>query len=166
MKRATKKAPAKASSARTTAGGKSVTEKATGATKKARKAVAKKSPARRKPGGKKMKAYATFDLWFADQSPGNQRILRALRAFVRRVAPKLEESVKWGNGCWVKGASPVAYAYSDEDHVQFGFFRGATLTDPDGLLQGKGQYVRHVKVRRPEDIDERALAALLRQAIR
>jgi hypothetical protein len=32
------------------------------------------------------------------------------------------------------------------------------------LLEGKGQYVRHIKVRRPAEIDERAFAALLRQA--
>jgi hypothetical protein len=113
-----------------------------------------------------MKAYASFDLYLADQSPANQRILRALRGFVRRAAPKLEESVKWGNGCWVKGGAPVSYAYSAEDHVQFGFFRGAALSDPRGLLEGKGQYVRHVKLRRPADLDEKALGALLRQALR
>jgi hypothetical protein len=26
--------------------------------------------------------------------------------------------------------------------------------DPQGLLEGKGQYVRHIKVRNPSDIDE------------
>jgi hypothetical protein len=32
------------------------------------------------------------------------------------------------------------------------------------LLEGKGQYVRHIKVRSPSGIDEKAFAALLRQA--
>lgn len=114
----------------------------------------------------KMKAYATFDLYLADQPPKNRTIIRALRAFVKRKAPKLQEFVKWGNGCWVNGKAPVAYVYSDEDHVQFGFIRGSALDDPRGLLEGKGQYVRHVKVRTVEDIDERAFGALLRQAAR
>jgi hypothetical protein len=48
--------------------------------------------------------------------------------------------------------------------VQFGFFYGSSLRDPKGLLEGKGQYVRHVKVRNRSAIDERAFAALLRQA--
>jgi hypothetical protein len=48
--------------------------------------------------------------------------------------------------------------------VQFGFFSGAALRDPRGLLEGKGQYVRHIKVRGSTDIDELAFAALLRQA--
>jgi hypothetical protein len=114
----------------------------------------------------KMKAYATFDLYLADQSRKNQTLIRALRSFVRRTAPKLVESVKWGNGCWLKGKEPVAYVYSAPDHVQFGFFRGATLGDPKHLLQGKGAYVRHVKLRKVAEIDERAFGALLRQAAR
>lgn len=113
-----------------------------------------------------MKAYATFDLYLADQPPKNQKIIRALRRFVQRVAPKLEESVKWGNGCWLQGKQPIAYVYSDAKWVQFGFIRGSSLEDPKGLLEGQGQYVRHVKVRKVADIDERAFAALLRQAVR
>ncbi len=79
-----------------------------------------------------MKRYATFDEYFADQPSKNRSIIRALRKFVERKAPQLEESVKWGNGCWLKGKVPVAYVYSAPDHVQFGFFAGAQLKDPKG----------------------------------
>ena len=112
----------------------------------------------------KMKAYESFDLYLDDQPPKNKAIIKALRAFVKRTAPKLTEAVKWGNGCWVKGKAPIAYVYSDKDHVQFGFVHGSSLDDPKGLLQGKGQYVRHVKVRKVADIDEATLRAFLRQA--
>ena len=114
----------------------------------------------------KMKAHASFDEYLADQRPKNQAIIRALRKFVKRVAPALTESVKWGNGCWLGTKGPVAYVYSDDGFVQFGFFRGAALTDRLGLLEGKGQYVRHIKVRSPSAINEKAFAALLRQAAR
>jgi hypothetical protein len=124
----------------------------------------------------KMKKYASFDDYLDDQPPKNRSIIRALRRFVKRVEPGLEESVKWGNGCWVKGETPkgkapkgkvpVAYVYSAPDHVQFGFVRGSTLKDPRGLLEGNGQYVRHVKVRKPSDIDEAVFTAFLRQAAR
>jgi len=113
-----------------------------------------------------MKAYATFDLYLADQPPKNQGIIRALRKFVRRTFPKLEESVKWSNGCWLQGRVPVAYVYAAPEFTQFGFIRGSSLADPRGLLEGEGQYVRHIKVRKLADIDERAFAALLRQAVR
>jgi hypothetical protein len=113
----------------------------------------------------KMKAYATFDLYLADQPPKNRAIIRALRAFVKRAAPALVESVKWGNGCWLKGKAPVAYVYSDDGFVQFGFIRGAALEDPAGLLEGKAQYVRHIKVSKVSDIAPRMFAPLVRQAV-
>ena len=113
---------------------------------------------------KKMKAYASFDDYLADQGARNQAIIRALRRFVSRAEPSLSETVKWGNGCWIGSKGPVAYVYSDTGYVQFGFFRGSSLEDPKGLLEGKGAYVRHIKVRRLSDIDERAFALLLRQA--
>lgn len=115
---------------------------------------------------KKMKPYASFDAYLEDQSPKNQVIIRALRAFVKRAEPGLDETVKWGNGCWVGRNGPVAYVYSDSGYVQFGFFRGSTLKDPKGLLEGKGAYVRHIKVRDRSEIDARAFSALLRQAAR
>ncbi len=115
----------------------------------------------------KMKAYATFDLYLKDQRPKNQTVIRALRKFVKRVQPELVESVKWGNGCWLKGAKPVAYVYAgDPDFTQFGFMYGSKLRDPKKLLEGKGAYVRHIKVRTTKDIDEEPFAALLKQAVK
>ena len=111
-----------------------------------------------------MKTYASFDEYFADQTTRNQAIIRVLRKFVKQVAPRLQESVKWGNGCWIKGDAPVAYVHCKDDHVQFGFFRGYALKDPKGLLNGQGKFVRHIKVGKRTDIDDTAFAALLKQA--
>ncbi|MEX2152248.1 MAG: DUF1801 domain-containing protein [Gemmatimonadaceae bacterium] len=114
----------------------------------------------------RMKAYPSFDAYVADQKPRNRRIIHALRKFVRRKEPRLTETVKWGNGCWVGASGLVAYVYSAPEYVQLGFFRGATLKDPRGLLEGAGKYVRHIKVHGVSEIDERAFAALLKQAAR
>ena len=69
-------------------------------------------------------------------------------------------------GAGVSASGPVAYVYSATDYVQFGFFGGSALKDPRGLLEGEGQYVRHIKVHGTSDIDETAFAALLKQAAR
>ena len=114
----------------------------------------------------KMKAYASFDEYQKDQSPGNQAIIRALRRFVKSSEPRLTEAVKWGNGCWIGSKGPVAYVYSAPEYVQFGFFRGSSLRDPKKLLEGKGEYVRHAKVHAVSDIDKQAFGALLKQAAR
>lgn len=115
-------------------------------------------------GPHKMKAYASFDAFQADQPPRTRTILRALRKLVREQEPHLVETVKWGNGCWVGEGGPVAFAHVKPDHVQFGFFSGAALNDPGGLLEGKGKFIRHVKVRASRTMDRDALTRLLRQA--
>ena len=114
---------------------------------------------------RRMKTYASFDDYLKAQNPKNQAIIRALRRFVKRIEPGLSEAVKWGNGCWVSKSGPVAYVYCATGYVQFGFFSGSSLKDPKGLLEGEGKYVRHTNVRAPSGIDERAFAALLRQAV-
>jgi hypothetical protein len=114
----------------------------------------------------KMKVYASFDDYYADQPAKNRRIIKALREFVGRAAPRLDESVKWGNGCWLREKAPVAYVYSAADHVQFGFFFGAMLKDPKRLLAGKGKFVRFIKLQSTDAIDEAGFKALLSQAVR
>jgi hypothetical protein len=112
-----------------------------------------------------MKAYASFDAYLKDQRRANQTVLRALRKLVKRVAPSLEEAVKYGNGCWVQGKYPIVYVYAAADHTQFGFIAGSKLADPKHLLEGSGKYVRHVKLHTTGDIVERDLVALLVQAV-
>jgi hypothetical protein len=112
-----------------------------------------------------MKAYASFAEWKADQSPRNQRLIAALAKIVEGVAPEFTRSVKWGQGCWLSGETPKVYIHAEPDHVQLGFYAGATLDDPDGLLVGKGKYVRHVKVFTRGDIDAEGFEKLVRQVV-
>lgn len=57
-----------------------------------------------------------------------------------------------------------AYVNAFTAHVNVGFFRGAELPDRSKLLEGSGKYMRHVKLRPGEDIDEAALIELIEAA--
>jgi len=57
-----------------------------------------------------------------------------------------------------------AYANAFKAHVNVGFFRGAELADPDRLLEGSGRFMRHVKLRPGQRVDEAALRTLIRAA--
>ena len=46
-------------------------------------------------------------------------------------------------------------------HVNVGFFRGAEIADPEGLLEGTGRFMRHVKLRPGTDVDAAALMRLI-----
>jgi hypothetical protein len=57
----------------------------------------------------------------------------------------------------------AAFAYVDAftAHVNVGFFNGAALADPAGLLEGTGKFMRHVKLKPRQNIDSQALASLI-----
>jgi hypothetical protein len=62
----------------------------------------------------------------------------------------------------------AAFGYVDafRAHVNVGFFHGATLDDPAGLLEGAGKRMRHVKLRWGEPVDAAALNELIAAACR
>jgi len=62
----------------------------------------------------------------------------------------------------------AAFAYVDafRNHVNVGFFHGAALPDPAGLLEGTGKYMRHVKLKPDLAVDSIALSALIDAAYR
>jgi hypothetical protein len=62
----------------------------------------------------------------------------------------------------------AAFAYVDafRAHVNVGFYQGASLADPDRLLEGAGKRMRHVKLRWGALVDEDALRALIEAAYR
>lgn len=58
-----------------------------------------------------------------------------------------------------------AYIGVQKDHVNLGFYYGTTLPDPDGLLEGTGKTLRHLKLRPTATPSPTAIKALLRAAI-
>jgi hypothetical protein len=60
----------------------------------------------------------------------------------------------------------AAFAYVDafKAHVNVGFFLGAEIADPQGLLQGTGRFMRHVKLGPGRDVDDEALKKLIETA--
>jgi hypothetical protein len=62
--------------------------------------------------------------------------------------------------------APFGYVNAFKAHVNVGFFHGAALTDPAGLLEGTGKYMRHVKVKPGRAVDRSSLEALITAAYR
>ena len=63
-------------------------------------------------------------------------------------------------------AADAAFAYVDafKAHVNVGFFQGAEITDPEGLLEGNGKFMRHVKLTPECHVDATALTRLIEAA--
>jgi len=62
------------------------------------------------------------------------------------------------------GDAAFAYVNAFKAHVDVGFFRGAEIADPAGLLEGTGRFMRHVKLGPGRDVDGTALLRLIETA--
>jgi hypothetical protein len=56
------------------------------------------------------------------------------------------------------------YVNAFRAHVNVGFFRGAEIADPEGLLEGTGKFMRHVKLSPERDVNAAALTKLIETA--
>ncbi len=48
--------------------------------------------------------------------------------------------------------------------VNLGFNQGATLADPDEILEGAGKQIRHIKIRQPSDLTRPEIRTYVRRA--
>jgi len=60
--------------------------------------------------------------------------------------------------------APFAYVNVFKSHTNVGFFHGAHLDDPAGLLEGSGKNMRHVKLKPGQEPDPATLANLIHAA--
>ena len=95
-----------------------------------------------------------------------------LQAFVREIAPHLNETIAFNSICYYKPDAPyrtiggnVCMIGCTDDCLHLGFIHGAALPDPEGLLKGKARFARHVEIRSRRDIRRGAFRRLIRAAI-
>ena len=104
------------------------------------------------------------DSWISEHDPAIRQICNALRHIILSAEPDLRESIKWGNPVYER-TGKVFYLSATDSYATLGFFNGASLTDPNGRIEGTGKKMRHVKVKAMEDIDFQQLDSWVREAV-
>ena len=97
-----------------------------------------------------------------------QQLARAALASLRRVLPDSVESAEGGEiGLGLgPGYRGLVFTVSPQrSYVNVGIAGGASLDDPDRLLEGTGKVHRHLKVRSVDRLDDERVQALLRRAV-
>jgi hypothetical protein len=114
--------------------------------------------------------YGTFKDAVAKAGTHARELAYQLRTLVAAVMPEVVEMpwpkmrmASYGIGP-KKKSEHFCYISAQKYDVNLGFYYGAELPDPKGLLQGTGKLLRHVKIREPEAIRSRALRRLLKVA--
>jgi hypothetical protein len=105
------------------------------------------------------------DEYVAALNERQRGIAAAFRKLVARIAPDVVESVAWGLPTYT-GRSRLCYLRGTPTHLQVGFWRGAELPDPESMLRGTGDRVRHVRLRHANEVETKPFRALLRAALK
>jgi hypothetical protein len=105
-----------------------------------------------------------IDVWMKGHAGELGAMAREWFAVMRECGDEVRELVHDGCPVACLGDVPFGYVNVFTSHVNVGFFHGAALADPAGLLQGSGKYMRHVKLRPGAAIDAAALRRLIEAA--
>ncbi|HVY44821.1 MAG TPA: DUF1801 domain-containing protein [Minicystis sp.] len=171
-KAAKKRAPAtstKKPAAKKAAPRKTAAKKAAKPARRAQPARAKKTankPAPKRVVPKRSALRGTSIDAYLERLPEWQRAIAArLHEIVHAASPHVTSSIKWAQPVFEHNG-PFAYIKPATAHVTFGFWRGADLDDPAGLLDGGGGRMKHMKLAAPHEIDADAIAAMVADAVR
>lgn len=99
--------------------------------------------------------------WMAAHADAPGEIARHWFQQLRNCGGDVRELLHDGAPTACVGDAAFAYVNAYTAHVNVGFFCGAALPDPAGLLEGRGKFMRHVKLRPGLPADAPALQALI-----
>ena len=104
------------------------------------------------------------DGWFAALDESIGPLAADLRSLIRKAVPDATECIKWGTPNYEKdGFICSIRAGKGFIALQFGPI-GTSLEDPDGLLEGTGKAMRHVKIRSKTDLKKQLFTSWIKQA--
>jgi hypothetical protein len=107
------------------------------------------------------------DRLLAEHSETLQAIERALRSTIQTEFADVVEQVDFGNkliafGRTMKMRGLLFAIIAHREHVNLQLADGADLPNPDGLIEGTGKRIRHVKVRSVEAAASPAVVGIIR----
>jgi hypothetical protein len=105
-----------------------------------------------------------IEVWMHEHSDVLGAIAQRWFEVMRKCGDDVRELLHDGHPTACVGDAAFGYVNAFTAHVNVGFFRGAEIADPEGLLEGNGKFMRHVKLRPECDVDATALMNLIKSA--
>jgi hypothetical protein len=106
------------------------------------------------------------EAWFSGPDDELRRFAQPWFERMRGCGADVRELLHDGHPTACVGDAAFGYVNAFNVHVNVGFFHGAMLDDPAGLLEGTGKRMRHVKLRRAQQVDAAGLGELITAAYR
>ncbi len=112
------------------------------------------------------RADPSVDEWLAASEDELRRLAKPWFKRMRACGTDVRELLHDGHPTACVGDAAFGYVNAYTAHVNVGFFHGAELDDPVGLLEGFGKRMRHVKLHWGQPTNPAALNELIAAAYR
>ena len=102
-----------------------------------------------------------IDIWLTERPAELRSIAQKWFVRMRQCGDDVRELMHDGCPVACVADAPFGYVNAFKDHVNIGFYNGAALEDPAGLLEGSGKRMRHVKLKPSRELNLAALNDLI-----
>ena len=102
-----------------------------------------------------------IDAWMREHAGELGAIAQRWFEVMRGCGDDVRELLHDGHPTACVADAAFAYVNAFRAHVNVGFFRGAEIADSEGLLEGTGRFMRHVKLSPGRAVDATALKNLI-----
>ncbi len=98
------------------------------------------------------------DAWFEAYENPQKDLVQAVRASVLDADPRVSEAIKWQAPTFIYAGNIASFYPKSTKHVSLMFHTGASLPDPEGLLEGEGETSRVARFLDVGDLEAKAPA--------
>src|SRR6188474_1007826 len=102
-----------------------------------------------------------IEIWMKAQTGELGVIAQHWFGIMRKCGDDVRELLHDGHPTACIADAAFGYINAFSAHVNVGFFRGAEIADPEGLLEGTGKFMRHVKLSAERHVEATALMKLI-----
>jgi len=98
------------------------------------------------------------DLWFESYDNPRKDLVQAVRSVLLDADDRLVEAIKWKAPTFVYRGNLASFFPKSTKHVTLMFHEGASLPDPEGILEGEGAVARSAKILDQADLERKTPA--------
>ena len=100
--------------------------------------------------------------YFDNASEEQIVILETLRKLIHETVENVSEEIKWGFPVFAS-TKDFAYLRFSKKHITLGFYNIDKIQDPNSLLEGEGNTLKHIKIKSKVEIKSKVIAEWLKQ---
>ncbi|MBX2963324.1 MAG: DUF1801 domain-containing protein [Cyclobacteriaceae bacterium] len=100
--------------------------------------------------------------YISEATKEQMEIMEAIRTIIHKEVPSVTENFKWSRPVFSTDTD-FAYFKTAKSYLTFGIFKFDKITDNKNLLEGTGKDMRHIKIKKIDDLQPSVIKKWIHQ---